>query len=344
MYKSTATAAPQADNFFECLQSACREDYGQFYDGKWILPSLWLGLWNFASPGFSMIGAIIGGFLQDWHGRRISLAVGSLVSALSVIMLFLSNRFDDIEARRIMFLMGKGVQGGAIGIVMATTQTYMSEILPPVLRGSVLAFFSVFILLGQLIGAVVIYACLNIDDGYIICFATQWPFSAIPFIMAFIIPESPTYLIRKGKFDQAFNAQQRLDSPGMDTQANVDQLRRDIEHEREKSEATYLQCFNKANIRRTMIVVIANTVPNFFGLALLSKSAYYLQVLGMEADISLMLLILGIICGLLSNMVSIWVLSLFGRRFLSLSSLIGVIIVWSSQGIAGFWPGETSMR
>lgn len=290
-----------------------------------------------------MIGAVIGGSLQDWRGRRASLVIGSFISILSVAVLFVSNRSDEIQTRRIVFLVGKAVQGGSIGIVMSTVQTYMSEILPPVLRGSILAFFSTFTLLGQLIGAGVIYACLGIDNGYIICFATQWPFSILPLIMALIIPESPTYLIRKGKFDKAYKAQSRLDSPGMNTQANIDAIRCNLEHERQKAQSTYMDCFKPANIRRTMIVVFANTLPNIFGLALLAKASYFVQVIGMEANLSLAILIVGIVCGFIANVFSIWLLSWFDRRFLVMTSLSILILLWFSMGISGIWSGPATI-
>lgn len=320
-----------------------QRDYGEQLDGKWILPSLWFGLWNFASPGTAMIGAVIGGSLQDWAGRRSALAIGSFFSAIGVAILFVSNISDEINTRRGVFLAGKAFQGGAIGIVMATTQTYMSEILPPKLRGPILAFFPTFTLLGQLIGAAVIYGCLGIDKGYRICFALQWPFSAIPFVMALIIPESPTYLIRKNKHEQAFKAQQRLDPPGTDTQQTIDLITRNIEHERQESKATYIDCFKGTNLRRTLIIVFANLMPQIFGLMLLSKASYFMQVVGMDADLSLLILVGGIACGFASNLISIWILSLYGRRLLTLLSLGGLIVLWTSMGIGGIWSGDATI-
>ncbi|KAF4461921.1 maltose permease [Fusarium albosuccineum] len=320
-----------------------QKDYGFKHEGQWILPSLWLGLWNFASPGGSMAGAVFGGFFQDWRGRRQSLAVGSFLSAIGVAIIFVSNLFDDINARRGVFLAGKAFQGGAIGIVLTTTQTYMSEILPPTLRGPILAFFPTFTLLGQLIGAAVIYSCLQLDDGYRICFAVQWPFSVIPLIMAFIIPESPIYLIHKDKYFRAFDAQKRLDPKGVDTRRSLAILQQNIDHERRQANATYTDCFKSLNLRRTLIVIFANLLPMFFGLALLAKSSYFVQVVGMEADLSLLILVFGIVAGLLANFASIWITSRFGRRPLSMVSLSVLVVLWASMGISGIWSGPATV-
>ena len=308
-----------------------------------MLPSLWLGLWNVASPLGSIIGAALGGWFQDWTGRRLSLAMGTFLSAVGVAIIYGSSFLDDINTRRAVFFAGKAFQGGAIGMVTTTTQTYMSEILPPTLRGPILAFFPTFTLLGQLVGAGVIYGCLGLDKGYRVCFATQWAFSAVPLIVTVFLPESPTYLVRKGKRGQAFKAQERLNSPGQDTEETISRLERHIAHERKQAQATYIDCFKGTNTRRTMIVVLSGLLPQIFGLALLAKASYFAQIVGMEANLSLLVLVLGILCGFIANVISIWVLSKVGRRWLTLASLAAATLIWGTMGISGIWSGQATV-
>ncbi|GKT41189.1 MFS transporter fmqE [Colletotrichum spaethianum] len=320
-----------------------QQDFGQRLNDKWILPSLWLGLWNFVSPGCSMVGSLIGGIFQDRYGRRASLAVGSFLSAIGVAVCFISNLSPDIHTRRGVFLAGKGFQGGAIGMVMTTSQTYMSEILPPNLRGPLLAFFPIFTLLGQLTGAAVIFACMNMENGYTICFASQWPFSALPLLMAFLIPESPTFLLRKNQDSKARKAQAKLDVQGAVPEDTLEIIRRNIEHERRQTKATYIDSFRGINLRRTLIIMFANSLPNIFGLTLLAKSSYFVQMVGMKANLSVIILILGLVCGLIANIVSIWTLSRIGRRRLILTTLSLLTLVWTAMGIAGCFPGPVTV-
>ncbi|KAK1753816.1 alpha-glucosides permease MPH3-like protein 3 [Echria macrotheca] len=316
-----------------------QRDFGILLNEKWILPSLWLGLWNFISPGLSTLGAIASGFVGDRFGRRVSLALGSFVCAVGVAICFVSNRPDDIDTRRGVFLAGKGLQGGAIGMVMATAQTHMSEILPPNLRGPLLAFFPIFTLLGQVVGAAVIYACLERESGYVLAFASQWPFSALPLVMALVVPESPAYLIRRGREGEAFRAQRRLDGEGVDTEGMIRRLKENIEWERTQARATYQDSFRRGNLRRTMIVVFASIVPQLFGLTLLGKASYFIQIVGMKANLSVIVLILGIVCGLLANAASLPILARFGRRPLLISGLSVAALFWGTMGIAGIWEG-----
>lgn len=286
-----------------------------------------------------MVGSITGGHLQERVGRRYSMALGSFLSAVGVAIMYVSYLPDDINARRGVFLAGKGFQGAAIGMVMASVQTYMSEVLPAPLRGSMLVMFPIFTLVGQLIGAAVIYSALNLQNGYIICFASQWPFSAVPLIMAFIVPESPVYLIRKNKVEKAYKSQMRLLPRGSEVEAELQLIRENINMEKGKHKSGYKECFQGTNTRRTLIVMFANMLPQFFGLSLLAKASYFGQIIGMNPRMSILLLLMGLVVGLLANGCSVWLISRIGRRRLAISSLSVLILLWTALGISGCWDG-----
>ncbi|XWW94608.1 hypothetical protein V2A60_002553 [Cordyceps javanica] len=314
---------------------AFQHDFGQYFEGHWIIPSLWLGLWTFISPGGMMIGSLFVGYFQDWCGRKASFLVSSFLAAIAVAVCFCSQYPDDILHRRGTFLAGKGVQGLALGMMMTTCQTYLSEIAPPKLRGPLLAFFPIFTLVGQLIGALVIYGLVSSPNGYAIAFATQWIFAIIAFAVSFIIPESPIYLIRKGCIEKARRAQHRLAGQGTDPDRVLSVMMRDIEHETGQTPATLVACFSKIQLRRTMIVLFTSVLPQMFGLTLLSQASYFGQVVGIEAKVSLILLIAGVLTGCISNFISMWTMGRFGHRGLSLVGLTGCGILWLSMGIAG---------
>lgn len=290
-----------------------------------------------------MPGSIFGGYFQDRYGRRWSLAFGTVLSAIGVAICYVSDLPETADARRGVFLAGKAFLGGAIGMIMTTCQTYMSEVLPPRLRGSLLAFFPIFTLLGQLIGSGVIFATLDDSNGYRIAFASQWAFAAIPLIMSLIIPESPTFLIRKNRLDDATKCQRRLEKDETEVLDSIAALETNIEHERELSGATYLDCFSSTHIRQTLIILWANVMPQIFGISLLASASYFAQLMGMTADMSVIILILGIIFGLLSNIASMWVLMHVGRRTLIVYGFAALFVIWLGVGIAGIWNGRFTM-
>lgn len=289
-----------------------------------------------------MAGAVSGGVFQDRYGRRSSLALGSVLSAAAVAICYVSNLPDDIEDRRGTFFAGKLAHGFAIGMVMSTSQTYMSEILPPKLRGPLLAFFPIFILLGQLAGAVVVFTSLDIpgQNSYRVPFLSQWPFSGVLLVTSVVIPEAPAYLLRKNKTEAAFKAQKRLDTKKIDTALELENLRTSLHVEQEQSrKATYIGCFKGTDRRRTAIVAFCNLLPQLFGLALMSNASYFMQVVGMGASNSLLFLQLGIGLGLIANIASVWSLNVTGRRPLMILTLAISTLLWLGMGIAGCFSG-----
>lgn len=320
-----------------------RKNYGESLNGQWIIPSLWLSLWDLSSPFCSMFGCLLAGHFQDRAGRRCCMAVGAFFSAGGIAIMFVSYLSGSINIRRGIFLAGKGFQGAAIGMLMTAVQTYISEISPPVLRGPLLALFPIFTLIGQLVGAAVIYAVLHMSNGYTFCFASQWPFSVVPLAMAVIIPESPVYLIRKNKLDLAYKAQLRLSPAGGEVQREIEAIRRSIEAERKTAEATYMDCFTRNNLRRTYIVIFANFLPLIFGLTLLGKASYFGQVVGMKPTLSVLMLMVGLVCGLLANISSVWITTRVGRRRLCLFSLAAITVLWTTIGIAGCFRGQPTI-
>ncbi|KAJ5152644.1 Major facilitator superfamily domain general substrate transporter [Penicillium canariense] len=321
---------------------AFQHRFGVQFGAKYIIPSMWLSLWNAASPIGMMFGAICGGVFQDRGGRRLSLATGSFLSAIAVAMCYVADLPDDMDSRRGFFLGGKLFQGICIGILLCVVQTYMSEVLPVRLRGPIIAFLPIFTLLGQLIGSIVVYTSLRYKGAtsYRICFASQWPFSAVPFVLAGLLPECPTWLVRRGKLDEALKAQRRLDTASTDSAAIVDEIHTSILLEQEERKThTYLDCFKGIHRRRTIIVVFASTLPQLFGLQLLANASYFMQIVGMGSSNSLIFLILGIGLGLIANIVSLWVLNGFGRRFLCIATLGVAMVLWLAMGIAGCFTG-----
>ncbi|CAI7569637.1 unnamed protein product [Penicillium pancosmium] len=326
---------------------AFQHRFGAELNGKYIIPSEWLSLWNAASPIGMMVGAIIGGYYQDRGGRRLSLATGSFLSAVAGVVIYLCDLHPDMDSRRGLFLTGKLLQGVTIGMLLCMIQTYMSEVLPIVLRGPIIAFLPIFTLLGQLIGSIVVYTSLKHPgaESYRICFASQWAFSAAPFFLSWILPESPTWLLRRGQFEKALKMQCKLDTGDMDSAKTIEDLQTSIKaEEEERATQTYSDCFKgPANRRRTFIVCFASALPQFFGLQLLASASYFMQMVGMSATNSLIFLILGIGLGLIANGVSLFTLNALGRRILILWTLGAAFVLWLALGIAGCFTGVVTI-
>ncbi|TDZ35395.1 MFS transporter fmqE [Colletotrichum trifolii] len=320
-----------------------QHDYGEIYEGEWIIPSLWVSLWSASIPLGMALGSIFAGWYQDRVGRRMSLRTGSVICAIGVAGIFFSYLPANINAMRAMFFTGKVVQGLSIGILKVTAMTYISETAPTALRGSAMGLVPTGNLVGQLLGSIVLFFLNKTPQraGYLAAFGSQWLLAVVPFILSIVIPESPAYLQERGESDRAVDSARRLYAPRVDALRVLEKIRASIAEERESSVgATYITCFVGTHRRRTMIVVLANLFPAMFGLDLISKSSYFLQVIGMKSSTSLIILILGIVVGTIANGAGLWILSRAGRRKVTLVSLSIAAVLWVGVSISGFWRGE----
>ncbi|OAQ58821.1 proton myo-inositol cotransporter protein [Pochonia chlamydosporia 170] len=319
-----------------------QKDYGQYYEDKWIIPALWLSLWSASTPIGMVIGSIWGGLLQDRIGRRWTLMAGSFISAIAVAIIFCSYLPESIEGRRTSFFIGKIIQGTSGGMLKSTAITYISETSPVSIRAPAMGLFPMGNLLGQLIGAIVVFFINNIEShtGYLGAFGAQWLLAVAPFILACVIPESPAYLESKDKREDASRAAYRLFAPKTDPLVVLAQLRETLAEERAiLGNASYITCFRGRNTRRTMLIIMVNFFPSMFGLELLSKSSYFIQTVGMPSSQSLIFLIAGIVAGCIGNLIGMYILSRVGRRVATLSSLGVTAVLWVGMGISGSWTG-----
>ncbi|KAF2013452.1 general substrate transporter [Aaosphaeria arxii CBS 175.79] len=172
--------------------------------------------------------------------------------------------------------------------------------------------------------------------GYLVALGSQWILAVPPFVLSFVLPESPAYLVRKGNISAATKSLTRLFGPKNDPEKLLHKLQTSIEdEEKNASKISYAECFNSHNRRRTWIVIYANQLPNFFGLPLLSSVSYFLQQVGMKPSHSVIFLIGGIVLGLLSNAASTWTLSNIGRRKLTITTLLIAGGIWLAMGMIG---------
>jgi MFS transporter, SP family, general alpha glucoside:H+ symporter len=329
-----------------------QRDFGVFdeiKDGeeKYIIPAIWLSLWQaFPSVG-QLFAAIAAGPLQDTIGRKKCLVIGSWITIVAVLVEFLAYKGTTQDAMRGILLLGKIIQGASLALIKMTLLTYISELSPTCLRGASMAIFPSLNLVGQFLGAVVVFALngMETETGYLIAIGLQWFFSIVPFVAAYTIPESPTYLLRINKPEEAHASIVKLFAPQNDPDVVLKKIRISLEEEeRTSKETTYAQCFRGSNLRRTLIIIFANFLPPMFGLPLLTSASYFLQQVGMTSKYSLIFLIIGIVVGFIANTGSLWTLTHLGRRNLTIWTLVGAAIIWAAMGVAGCFDNERIVR
>jgi SP family myo-inositol transporter-like MFS transporter 13 len=171
--------------------------------------------------GGSMLSSLVAGALADWFGRKTMMIVSGLMFVLSVGLIVVSQSFLPLFAGRLL----QGMSGGVIAVVVPL---YLAECLSAGSRGRGTAVFQFMLTVGILIASVVGLTCTRHAEAVIAAAAgdpalvgaaqnAAWRsmFLAVVYpglvflVGAFFISESPRWLFRKGRHDQALTALRR---------------------------------------------------------------------------------------------------------------------------------------
>lgn len=167
--------------------------------------------------GCALIGSIIGvlcaGSLSDYIGRKITMLISAAFFSISAIGCAVCGSFDALVAFRI-------IGGVGIGIVSIVSPIYISEVSPARIRGTLVSLYQLAVTAGFLLAYLANWAIDAGIDPAAAADAGLWSrmFNAeawrgmlgsetLPALLflfiIFFIPESPKWLIIKGKPSEA---------------------------------------------------------------------------------------------------------------------------------------------
>ncbi|WEW58384.1 hypothetical protein PRK78_003852 [Emydomyces testavorans] len=314
--------------------------YGvQLADGSYQVPARWqAGLSNGAA-----VGEIIGLFINGWASERFGYRK-TIMTCLAFLTAFISIFFT---AQNVHSLLAAEILCGIPwGVFQTLTITYASEVCPVALRGYLTTYVNFCWGLGQLIGIGVIKSMLNREDewAYRIPYGLQWMWPVPLFIGIAMAPESPWWLVRKGRVEDAKRSLLRLTSLNRETDFNADETIAMMVHttaleEKITQGASYWDCFKGVNLRRTEIVCMVWAIQNLSGNSFSNYSTYFLQQAGLATKHAY-----SFAMGQYAiNMVGVfgaWFLMTLGigRRALYLYGLCGLCVMLLIMGFLGLVP------
>ncbi|MDK8552669.1 sugar porter family MFS transporter [Corynebacterium pseudodiphtheriticum] len=141
------------------------------------------------------IGALLGGRVADWWGRRMTLLVNGVIFCAGSIWCALAGSVAELATAR-TFL---GVAVGAVSIVVPM---YIAEKVPAAVRGRMVSLNTLMIVVGQLLAYLVNSLLAPTGNWHLMLGMAAIPGAMLTAGMIFL-SDTPVWLARKGHTDQA---------------------------------------------------------------------------------------------------------------------------------------------
>lgn len=324
-----------------------RRTFGEYYPDKndWEIPAQWQTGLSMAVNCGQVCGLFLAGIISERWGYKKTL-IGSLmlVTGLIFIVFFAQNIA--------MLLVGELLLGFPWGAFQTIVLSYASEVCPTVLRLYLTTYVNVCWVIGQLISSCVLRALVNssIKDSWKIPFGLQW-FWPVPIaIGVYFAPESPWWLVKKGRYQDAKHSLCRLLSESESlpdklvmAQAMVDKMKLTIKEEEAISAGvSFRDCFKKKNIRRTRIACVTWLVQNITGSAFMGYSTYFYLQAGLSTSMSFTFSIIQYVLGIIGTLVAWFTSQKLGRYDLFFGGMILQFLILLTTGILGCFPSDAT--
>lgn len=291
-------------------------------------------LWQELVVSITILGAwtlsLMAGSLSERYGRKTIILHASVIFTIGSIIM-------GAAWSKWILLFGRLTVGVAIGLASTVVPMYIAELAPSNIRGSLVTMNNCFITIGQLSAAITAGAfSYDHENGW------RWmlAIAAIPAVIQFVgfmfMPESPRWLIRQQREDEALAALKRIRGEGACVLREFDKIRQNqlelvIQEDRRKEQKRNIivAIFRKTATRRALTVgCLLMAAQQLAGInTVMYYTATIIEMSGVQSQSAAVWLavptaavyVIFSLCGyLMADRV--------GRRSLTLGSLLGVIL------------------
>ncbi|GAA5859880.1 hypothetical protein JCM8547_004370 [Rhodosporidiobolus lusitaniae] len=315
--------------------------------GKYIIPSAWQSALGSGTNAALIIGICFGAPLVDRFGYRKVMIGGLIWNFAFVFLIFFSTNLT-------MLLIGNMLCGLPWGLFAIAAVAYSVEVVPTQLRSYLSSVVNHFPfadvnlnwVMGHIVGAGVLKASLDYNS--------DWTYK-LPFLLMFVVPiplaiglyfapESPYYLARKGRIDEATAAMDRLHAPhaSINSRELVEQIAETHRIETEmKTGGTWKDCFTGVNLRRTEIAVISWTAPGLVGYVFQFYATFFFTRAGFPTDKAFALGLANYAIAFVGTVTSWFLQYKFGRRSIILYGFCSMLPLTTLVGALDFTTSST---
>ena len=255
----------------------------------------------------AMAGNLLAGPMADKFGRKRVLIIVAALFAISASWSALATGYTE-------FIIARIIGGIGIGGAILIAPIYIAEIAPPKLRGSLVSFNQLNIVIGISVAYFSNYFLVNIEGE-----SWRWMLGveAIPAIIYFLalwtVPRSPRWLILK--LNKVNLAQKTLQKIGGEEYAEITiaEIQRGLAKKEEKGKFS-----NLFQTKYATIMIIALGIAFFQQITGINAIFYYAPTIfeqaGGSTDSSFLQAIVVGLTNLVFTLVAIWLIDKLGRK------------------------------
>jgi len=277
--------------------------------------------WQGFAVSIALIGCVIGALFvgkpADLYGRRYMLRYMAAFFLLSMLMTGLATEFW-------VFALGRLIGGLAVGGASVVTPMYISETAPPKMRGRLVATAQLAIVLGILVSFFSNYIIDSLGAGDI---KWRWMFlfgvipSIVFFVLLFFIQESPRWLVKKGKIEEARQALLRVEKD-VDPNIMINEIKDSLESE---VSVKFSALLKKPYLKLVLIGIGVGMFNQMSGINIVNYySTEIFKSAGLSRETSFYLTVLIGLTLLVFTIVGMSLIDKFGRKFLLYIGGIGM--------------------
>lgn len=285
-----------------------------------------------------MVGAFLAASVADKCGRKITFA-------LLLGFKFLSITLELVATTNQVYFGGIFLSGFCAGGFGTLSMTYIGEIAPERLRGVLTAAAPISMTLGSLTASLIINFTGDQKShwAYRTAFASEYSFTGVATLFLPFIPESPWWLSDRRSDNKALKSLGKLGYNPSRAEEQLSLIRRTLAKTKDETKgATYLECFRRSNLRRTIVSSMPLAIHALSGVSFVaSYSTYYQQLAGYSTQASFHLSIVQGVLSLIGNLCSLFLIDRVGRRSLSFwgLTLLTVLLLLTGGLAVAATPG-----